>query len=250
MHTSDSTRFPRFSLLTWCWSLLLALMLSACGGGNAPAPSAEARQLSGGAAGPDPVPADYGAVVQQLYVAYFGRPADASGLANFEAQLQAAGAPAGIQALASAYNSNPALRTLIDTLGNSTESQTLYGAGNHVMFIGAVYNNVLSRDPLIAGLDFWAKAMDPGGLPPAEVALSITAAALSNSSAQGQLDAALIGKKVAVAQIFTAQVPAASYRGKQAAIVARTLLNTVTADTDLAAFQTYIDQAIHTISNQ
>lgn len=36
---------------------------------------------------------DYTAVVQQLYMSYFGRPADFYGLKNFSEQLDAMGAP-------------------------------------------------------------------------------------------------------------------------------------------------------------
>ena len=67
----------------------LAAALSACGGGTdkagspAPAQLAQGGIVRQGAAVANP----YAAVVQQLYLAYFGRPADAAGLANFEAAL-------------------------------------------------------------------------------------------------------------------------------------------------------------------
>ena len=44
----------------------------------------------------------YSTVVQELYISYFGRPADSTGLSNFEAALAALNAPLDINGLASA----------------------------------------------------------------------------------------------------------------------------------------------------
>lgn len=246
MHTSHCTRpFPH-TILAWCWSLLLALMLSACGGGDSASSSAP-RLLSGGTVKAGAAPADYATVVQQLYVAYFGRPADPGGLANFETQLQAAGASSTIQGLDSAYSSNVTLRALVDTFGVSKESQSLY-SGDSTAFVKAIYNNVLGRDPLPGGLDYWVAAIDHGGLQRGNVALSIMSAALTNTSAQGQADAALIGKKITIAADFTAAVPASTYRGQGPASMARTMLGSVKADTDVSAFQGTIGFTIAAIN--
>ncbi len=247
MHIRNSTSPSRFVFLTWCWSLLLALMLSACGGGSDPVASSAPRLLSGGTVKAGAAPADYATVVQQLYVAYFGRPADPGGLANFEAQLQAAGAATDVQGLDSAYSSNATLRALVDTFGVSKESQSLY-SGDSTAFVKAIYNNVLGRDPLQGGLDYWVNAIDHGGLQRGNVALSIMAAALTNATAQGQADAALIGKKIAIAGNFTAVVPASTYRGQGPASMARTMLGSVKADTDVAAFQGTIGFTIAAIN--
>lgn len=234
--------------LNWCCSLLLALMLAACGGGNEATTSTAPRQLSGSPVKSPPQVADYDTVAQQVYVAFFGRPADPAGLANFQAQLMATGASNTIQALDSEYNSNPALRELIDGFGASPESQRLYGTGSDSSFVTAIYNHLLARDPLLAGLDYWYQAIQHGGLQRSHAVLSIAAAALANSSPQGLQDGTLIGKKISVAQLFTAQVPANLYSGQGAGEVGRILLYEVTSTTDLAAFQAEIDRAIQSLS--
>ncbi len=62
---------------------------------------------------------DYRDLVQDLYVAYFGRPADSNGLSNFESALLVAGAPTDIQGLVQAYASNSSVKNLIDSFGTS-----------------------------------------------------------------------------------------------------------------------------------
>src|SRR4051812_21217314 len=68
----------------------------------------------------------YDNAVEQLYIAYFGRPADTGGFANFKARLAALSAPTTIQGLAGAYDTNASLRDLIDGFGTSSESTALY----------------------------------------------------------------------------------------------------------------------------
>ena len=77
------------------------------------------------------------------------------------------------------------------------------------------------------------------------------AAALTNGSAQGQLDAQLIGQRLSEAESFTAQVSlqgaTADYSGASAAAAARSLLGSVTATTDPVAFSTSIDGTLGTL---
>jgi hypothetical protein len=63
------------------------------------------------------VGANYETVVQQLYISYFGRPADTGGLSNFQSQLVALNAPTDIQNLVQAYGSNVSIRSLINSFG-------------------------------------------------------------------------------------------------------------------------------------
>ncbi|MDQ1833300.1 hypothetical protein [Massilia scottii] len=83
---------------------------------------------------------------RRLYFGYFGRAADAGGLARFEQQLGRLGAPRTVAGLSAAYDSNPALRGLIDSFGASAGSQALHG-GDSAVFVKAVFNNVLNRAP-------------------------------------------------------------------------------------------------------
>ncbi len=221
-------------------ALLAALFMTAChGNGDAASikqlPRIAKTQTSG-----------YANEVQLLYIAYFGRPADPNGLANFESALQTAGAPTDIQALVSAYAGNTAVRSLIDSFGKSAESLALYGstgssAGAANAFVNAVFQNVLNRAPAASGLNFWSGAITSGSITQGEAALSIAAGALVNTSTQGLLDAELVNARIAVSTEFTAQVSAqnvvGNYVGANAAAAARAMLSTVLATTDPTSFE-------------
>jgi len=232
----------RLLLALWC-----LLLLSGCGDGSSTQVSSNPTRLL---ATSSTVPADYSGVVQQLYVAYFGRPADAGGLTNFEAALVAAGAPISIQDLTAAYNTNATINGLINSFGTSTESNSLY-AGDTTAFVKAVYNNVLNRAPQPAGLAFWVNAIDSGTLTKGNAALSIMAGALANTTAQGLIDTAAINNKITIASSFTnANITATqinAYKGSAAAATVRTMLATVNNTTDTTAFQSTVTSTIGTL---
>jgi hypothetical protein len=202
--------------------------------------------------------ADYASVVQQLYVSYFGRPADFYGLSSFEGQLAALKAPTTFIALnkAAQDGSNPGLTALINSFSVSTESTNLYGSGTDTIsiskFVNAVYNNVLNRDADTAGLAFWVDAITSGHLTKANAAAAITEGALSNTTAQGVIDAKTVAQKVAVATDFTASLTTADdingFSGDVAAATARALLQSVTNTTDPVAFHATVLSTIVAIA--
>jgi len=231
--------------------LLLALFVTqliSCGGGtdmngNAAQPARQLAVVRTQAA----VASDYFLVVEQLYIAYFGRPADTTGLSNFEQQMLQLGAPTDIQSLIGAYESNSGIRALIDSFSNSTESQALY-TGDNSSVVDTIYQNVLGRSPDADGKAFWVNALDSGSLSRPNASLSIMAGALVNSSAQGQQDALLVNHRVTVSGEFTTSLNSDSkisaYSGNAAAATARAMLASVNADTDPGAFQTTVDSTI------
>ena len=191
---------------------------------------------------------DYENVVQELYISYFGRPADPVGLTNFEAQLLAAGAPNDIQLLVQAYGTNATVKTLIDSFGTSRESVTLYGNSSATDFVTAVFQHVLNRAPQTAGLNYWVGAINSGSLSQGNAALAIMAGGLANTTSQGLLDAQLIENRVDVAEQFTASVSSenavGAYRGAPAANIARGMLSDVVAASNTGNFQATIDATI------
>ncbi len=201
-------------------------------------------------AAPVAQPAEYVTVVQQLYIAYFGRPADSSGLVNFENALSAAGAPTNIQGFNAAYSTNSSIKNLIDSFGVSDESNSLYG-GDTKAFATAVYQGLFNRAPDAAGLAFWVGAINSGTLTKANASLSIMAGALVNTTTQGLLDAQLVNNKVLGGTNFTKSLIAApvdGYRGNAAAASARAMLSNITASTDMLAFQPTIDALIASLA--
>lgn len=196
---------------------------------------------------------EYDEVVQALYVAYFGRAADAGGMRSFQEQLARLDAPHDIVGINSAYGSNPALRQLIDSFGTSAESDALYPDGVDA-FVGAVYKNVLGRSADAEGLAFWSNAIDSGVLTQANAALSIMVGALENTSPQGLLDAKRIDNTLAVASDFTLALDRpteiAGYAGSLAASIVRAMLATVSAESDLGPFQSVIKQMLSIMAGE
>ncbi len=233
---------------------IFALLLSSCGGDNPTSGSqpgsADTKHLTRTT---KTQASDYESAVQELYVAYFGRPADPNGLTNFENALLAANAPTDVEGISTAYATNTAIQSLVDSFGNSKESQTLYGNGNATAFVTAVFQNVLGRQPQASGISFWAGAIANGSLSQGDAALAIMAGGLTNTSAQGLIDAALIENRIAVASDFTAALSAAgdtaSYAGSTAAATARSMLGTVDSTTDVSAFSATIDSTIAALAS-
>lgn len=194
-----------------------------------------------------PTAADFSTAVQQLYIAYFGRPADPLGLYNFQQALNAAGAPTTVAGLTAAYSTSSKVKALIDAFGTSDESKALY-TGSTLDFVNAVYKNIFNRSADVEGLLFWANAIDHGGLSKGNAALSIMAGAMTNTSAQGLLDKAIVEAKVAVAANFTTTVntpeEVLAYQGNAAAATARAMLATVTGETVVEEFQATIEATV------
>ena len=245
--------------LSICALMLTAFTLIAgCGSGSGGSASTTGQPVIAEAAklirSSTPIASDYQNAVQELYVAYFGRPADATGLVNFENALLAAHAPTDIQGLNAAYNTSPAIQSLLNNFGTSAESIALYGTGNTAAFVSAIYQNVLGRTPVAGdpGAAWWVNEITSGRLTQGNAALSIMAGALVNTTAQGILDGELINNRIAAASYFTAQLSyisggAVVYSGNAAAAAARTMLSEVTATTTATAYQTSAVAAINSI---
>jgi len=193
--------------------------------------------------------ADYNNAVQELYIAYFGRPADPTGLANIEAALLSVSAPTDLPSLSVAYNTNGSIKGLIDSFGTSTESLNLYGSGTTTTFVTAIFQHVLGRAPAAAGLSYWVNAIDNQGLSKPDAAISIMAGSLQNTTAAGLLDAQTIQNKVAVASTFTTDLGAnaSRYAGSAAAYTARQMLTQVSNATTVSGFQANINATIATL---
>lgn len=233
----------RYAMAGCC---LAASILAGCGG-NTDGMSTLQTDTSSRTAPYTFVASDYHSIVQQLYIAYFGRPADPSGLANFAAELSRLDAPTNIQALNAVYESNPAIRSLIDSFGTSQESQALY-SGDTQSFVTAIYRNVLNRAPDSDGLRFWVNAIDQRVLTQANASYSIMAGALANQTPQGQADARLINQRVLTGSRFTAALSTpdlvSAYSGNNAAAIARDMLSSVTASTDEGGIQAAINATL------
>lgn len=154
----------------------------------------------------------YFAQVQQLYIAYFGRPADPTGQAYWAANIDAA--KGDISAVIAGFSA-------------SKESQELFGNKSTIDKVTAIYQNAFSRAPEPAGLAYWVAQLDSGKVSQAQASWIIQQNA-------GPGDAAAVQNKLTAAQAFTAQIDTTAeligYQGANAAQVARDFLHGVTAD--------------------
>lgn len=223
----------------------IVALLSGCGGGAEQEIPVKHNQFLAST-----TTSDYRSLVQQLYLSYFGRPADTGGFESFKNQLAAIGGPTNIQLLVQAYKTDARIKSLVDSFGSSAESAALYG-GDNTAFVTAIYQNVLGRAPDAEGLKFWVGAINSGDLSRARGSLDIMAGALANNTAQGVRDATLVNKKITVALNFTDALLAApvnGYSGDGAAAQARTLLSTVTEFTDIATSQSLISSLVNSLA--
>ena len=150
--------------------------------------------------------------IQQIYLAYLGRPADPDGLAYWANQVDA---------------EDGSLSGVIGGFSASAESDTLYGQLTTDQVITAIYVNLFNRQPDAAGLAYWKQQLDGGAVPQAQAAQAILLGALTS-------DATAVTNKLTIAKAFTAQVDTSAelsgYGGSASLDYARSFLKTVGAD--------------------
>lgn len=166
--------------------------------------------------------------VQQLYVAYFGRPADPGGLAYWSAALDA----------------DPnALSDITKAFAASVEYQAGYANMNHTQVVSAVYENLFGRAGDVAGITFWTEALDSGRLSVANVVTAFV------DGAQGS-DAKVFSERVVAADEFNAHLDTplevTAYAGSAASSIAHAYLQAIIDDNSAAIAQepVVIDTAI------
>lgn len=193
---------------------------------------------------------DYTEVTQQLYLAYFGRPADPTGLANMTAALLAGGAPTRIADFNQAYAAGGVVKTLLDSFANSAESSALY-TGDDSQFVTAIYYNVLGRAPDLDGLAFWSGALHNHEMTRGEAAVQIMAAAVKPDA--NPPDAATVTGRMAMASLFTNELITLQdvnyYVGQQAAQEVRDLVRLYAGTGDASTLRAAIDDFLATHHN-
>ncbi|MHA4868374.1 DUF4214 domain-containing protein [Duganella sp. PWIR1] len=236
---------------TWLPIASLSILLAACGGSDTGAGAApEARQPLGGRSA-DLVPVapraatDYVELTQNLYMGFFGRPADAAGLAYWTAIFSEKYLPLTFPEWVAGYGVDPDVTTILDTYVNSVEAQDLY-VSNNASFINAVYQNAFNRYSEQGGRDYWAGLIDRGQITRAQAVLSIL------SSAQGS-DVPILARKAQAAVIFTSLldggVRTQAYATGGFNDGARDLFSGIEATTDLGAFRAEMEAFIATLES-
>ena len=140
--------------------------------------------------------------LNKAYLAYFGRPADATGRAYFATLEQA---------------------DVIKAFDASAESKAIYGEDT-ASKINAIYKNLFNREAEPAGLTYWLGQISSGKVTPAGAAFAILNGALGT-------DKTAVDNKLAASDAFikamdtTAEI--VGYSGLNAAASARAFLATV-----------------------
>lgn len=167
--------------------------------------------------------------IQEMYIAYYGRPADPAGLEYWTQQAEAAG------------GFNPCILAF----GSAPEATDLHAGMTTEEMVNSLYNQLFGRDAEAAGLAYWTELIDNGTVP------LVNAAWAMINGAQGT-DADAVANKLAAANDFMTALDTdaeiAAYSGNTAAATARTWLATVdeTADS-LTAAEGTMDDTINDI---
>ncbi|MEI8186953.1 MAG: DUF4214 domain-containing protein [Chlorobiaceae bacterium] len=144
--------------------------------------------------------------IQQLYVAYFGRPADVLGLAYWENVVAAANG--NIQAVSSSFAA-------------SAEYKATFAGLNTMQIVNAVYNNLFHRDAEPGGLLYWSNLLAQGAITIDNVVTQIANGAQTTDkiALADKVDAAV---NFTNAMVTTAQI--LSYNGTPALAIAKSWL--------------------------
>lgn len=157
------------------------------------------------------------AAVQELYVAYFGRPADPAGL-DYWTNVVAA--------------NNGSTAAVSATFAASPEYiVTFYGKTN-TQIVDQIYTNLFNRPADATGRAYWVDLLDKGTIKVDTIVAEVAAAALTT-------DAERVENKVAAATAFTTALdtPAevAGYTGFDAIEAARDFIAGITTDASLTS---------------
>ena len=103
--------------------------------------------------------------IQEVYVAYFGRPADVEGKSYWSSSA------AGVSSTAE----------FAGIIHAQSEFQDAYGSKKTATQINQIYQNLFSRDADAAGLEYWTAQIGNGTLKLAEIAVHLIYAAKNNA---------------------------------------------------------------------
>ncbi|MFT5692738.1 MAG: hypothetical protein ACI92E_002074 [Oceanicoccus sp.] len=153
----------------------------------------------------------YQNTIQELYIAYYGRPADPQGLSYWSYSLQ---------------NSSGDLNSVVGLFGNSDEFLDRFSEYNNSDLIDTVYYQLFARFPDESGKQYYLHNLNHGHMSLQSIVVNILDGATGN-------DRAIIDNKVVVSNYFLEHLELGNfdYRGNHAADMAKSLLDQITLDT-------------------
>ncbi len=152
--------------------------------------------------------------IQEIYLAYFGRPADPDGLEYWQGQTD--------------------LAQVANTFSQSDEYQSLYAAEDYNQLVSNIYENLYKRTPETEEREYWVQELSAGNIQSGDVARAILDGAVGT-------DAKVLKAKLDAAEAFTAELDtvasAAAYKGASSAAEARAAWANITDDATSDAVQ-------------
>ncbi|WP_048306575.1 DUF4214 domain-containing protein [Halomonas sp. PR-M31] len=142
--------------------------------------------------------------VQQLYVAYYGRPGDRDGLSYWADRVEKEGEG-----------------NIIDAFGESQEFGQRFGSFDETTLVNNLYQQIFGRDADEGGLAYYVKALTDGVKSLSEIALTIS------NAAQGK-DVEVMESRLEIADAYTTKKAAGGFD----AATAEALLKRVKSDDD------------------
>lgn len=169
--------------------------------------------------------ADYTNDVQKLYVAYFSRPADTTGL-DFWTGVLAADRVAGMAQISEAFAA-------------SNEYRETYAGMDNAQVVDAVYHNLFGRAGDAEGVAFWTNALNTNAVTVDDLVMEMAFNGAQND------DKVVFAGRVAVAKSFTEHLdlPAEqqAYSGPQANAMAKDFIGSIV---DLQSAASAIDPGV------
>nr|WP_298523231.1 DUF4214 domain-containing protein [uncultured Halomonas sp.] len=163
-------------------------------------------------------------LTQQLYVAYYGRPADKEGLNYWADRIEAEG-----------------VGNVVSAFGNSSEFQEQYGDLENDALVENLYQQLFSRSADASGLEYYTGVLTRGEKSLAEIALTISNAAVGS-------DKTVLNTKIDAADYYTENVAQGNYNLQLAKqVLAR--IDASDTNGDLAAARDTIDTSINQASS-
>ena len=169
--------------------------------------------------------------VQQMYVAYYGRPGDAAGLTFWENRLSAA---------------NGDLADIINEFGSSDEFVDRFGSLDNNQLVNQIFLRLFGRPADAEGLEFYVNSLEAGERTLGAIALDIV-----NGAAIGSDDHGSITNKITVANYVSSALEASGANYTLAIVdTLRDVLEDVTADfSEFTALYTSIDELAASLAN-
>lgn len=179
--------------------------------------------------------------IQQLYVAYYGRPADPRGL---EYWLSATAA-----ATAAGQSDEATLSAISNSFGASAEYTANFTGLNSDAIINKIYQNLFSHAPDAGGLQYWSLKLASGDLTLAQIVRAISDSAV----AAGNLDGIAYTSKVTAAETFTDALDTTTeilgYSAAAAGALAKAWLTGINSVATLATAIAGVDATVQAVTD-